>query len=91
MRDDTLKAIAGELIRARKKHPQNSQSLKMAENYLAELRETFTAYENGKSSATQIYAVAATVAAMAIRCMEEGSGGSKYRGNTAAPELELTP
>jgi hypothetical protein len=82
MRADTLKQISGELVRARKKHPQNSASLKMAEEFIVTLREAFTDYES--------YAVAATVAAMAIRCMEEGSGGSKYRGNTQAPDFKLT-
>lgn len=92
MRADTLKQISGELIRARKKHPVNSASLKMAEEFLASLREAFTDYESGtRGSASQIYSVAATVAAMAIRCMEEGSGMSKYRGNTQAPEFRLTP
>lgn len=89
MRADTLKQISDELIRARKKHSKNSPSLKMAENYLEALRNDMIEFERGKSSTAAIYAGAATVAAMCIRVMEEGSGGSKYRGNTLAPEFSL--
>lgn len=96
MRDDTLRAIADELIRARKKHPSQGQHLTFLRSYAAELDLALKSNHHAKSanihgvSATQIYALAATVAAMAIRIMEEGSSGYAYGGNAQAPDLELT-
>ena len=92
MRDDTLKAIADELSRARKKHPHKGEHIELLINYAAEM---FTAFDNhaaGKGMAAHVYACAAAVAAMAIRCMEEGDNRFPYSGNRQdAPKFELTP
>lgn len=90
MRDDTLRAVCDELIRARKKHPQPGAHLVYLSGYLCELQNTFDANDAGKASAVQIYALCATVAALAIRCLEEGTSGRRYVGNRAdAPKFEL--
>lgn len=92
MRDDTLKAIADELARARKKHPQTGPHLTFLISYAAELKDAFNNHAHGKGSAAQVYACAATVAAMAIRCLEEGASAFPYSGNRQdAPKFELTP
>jgi hypothetical protein len=95
MRDDTLRMIADELVRARKKHPSKGQHLTFLLSYAAELDLALKSNHHAKSadipgvSASQIYALAATVAAMAIRIMEEGSAGYVYGGNTQAPVFVL--
>ncbi|MDE2020107.1 MAG: hypothetical protein KGJ13_07215 [Patescibacteria group bacterium] len=92
MRDDTLKAIADELARARKKHPQKGKHLDFVFSYAHELDTAFCQNDVGRMTAVQVYALCAAVAAMAIRCMEEGTLGMKYSGNRAdAPKFELTP
>lgn len=90
MRDDTLRAVCDELIRARKKHPQQGAHLIYLSSYLAELQTTFDANDAGKASAVQIYALCAAIAALAIRVLEEGASGRRYAGNRAdAPKFEL--
>ena len=92
MRDDTLKAIAEELIRARKKNSQRGKHRALLLSHADALSQEMFAYNNPDGmhgSASQIYALAATVAAMAIRIMEEGSWDCRYAGNTKPPELTL--
>lgn len=97
MRDDTLRQIAGELMRARKKHPKIGSHLAFLKSYVDELELSLKSNHHATSAnirgvpACQIYALSATVAAMAIRIMEEGSAGFAYAGNTSPPKLELTP
>lgn len=90
MRADTLKQISDELTRARKKHPAPGKHVMLLNSCAADVITEFTEYANDRGSATRIYASSAAVAAMAIRIMEEGSSGSKYRGNTQAPDFKLT-
>lgn len=91
MRDDTLKFVAGELVRARKRYPQKSRNLEALENQVSELRKDFRDHTAKNSTASQIYARCAAVAAMAIRCLEEGTGGQAYMGNIkVAPDFKLT-
>jgi len=94
MRADTLKAIAGELVRARKSHPARGKHLKLMLSYADELTRNMIDHNDpgGKlGSATQIYALAMTVAAMAIRVMEEGDVDYRYKGNVKLPDFELEP
>jgi hypothetical protein len=89
MRDDTLRAICDELIRARKLHPDRANNLRMLRISFEALDTELLGNNIGKMSAVQIYARAAQVAAMAIRILEEGSVGYKYHGNTVAPPFKL--
>jgi hypothetical protein len=91
MRDDTLRAVCDELIRARKAHPSKDGNLPMLRVSVEALHNELTAYNVGKTSAVQIYARAAQLAAMAVRVLEEGSLGFKYAGNSEPPPFELTP
>lgn len=85
MRDDTLKAIAGELVRARKKHPAKDGNLRMLELGAASLRVELGQHTSRRMTASQVYARAAQVAAMAVRLLEEGTAGFSYMGNTSEP------
>lgn len=97
MRDDTLRAICDELIRARKKHPMKDAHLVYLFSYANELKNALNGNTEARVhnrpgiTAVQIYALAATVATMAIRIMEEGALPYAYEGNTAPPAFELTP
>lgn len=92
MRDDTLKAIADELARARKKYPTRGEHARYLQSYANEMVSAFTHHEIGRGSAAQVYACAVAVAAMAIRCIEEGDSQFRYSGNRQdAPKFELTP
>jgi hypothetical protein len=91
MRDDTLRVVCDELIRARKAHPKNDGNLPMLRVSVEALHNELVAYNVGKTSACQIYARAAQLAAMAVRVLEEGSLGFKYAGNTEPPPFELKP
>lgn len=81
MRDDTLKAISDELIRARKKHPDNAGNVAMLETCIQSLRMEMRMHHAGRMSAQQVFARAAQIAAMAIRVLEEGTYGFKYSGS----------
>lgn len=89
MRDDTLKAIAGELARARKKHPAKRGNLFLLVTATASLEHELDENTAGKIAASQIYARAAQVAALAIRVLEEGAAEHRYAGNVTAPEFKL--
>jgi len=89
MRDDTLKAIAEELIRARQKHPHRSDHVRLLKSYVEEMELAFASNDAERGTAMQIYADAVTIAAMAIRILEEGSSGHRYSGNTTAPAFRL--
>ena len=91
MRDDTLKAIAEELVRARKKHPNNIRNLDLLIGTSRSLAEELNSNNLGRMTAVQVYARAAQVAAMAIRILEEGSAGFKYAGNSGPPAFGLEP
>jgi hypothetical protein len=91
MRDDTLRAVCDELIRARKTHPNKDGNLPLLRISVEALHNELVAYNVGKTSACQIYARAAQLAAMAVRVLEEGSLGFKYAGNTEAPPFKLEP
>jgi hypothetical protein len=91
MRDDTLRAVCDELIRARKAHPSKLNNLHIFQKCAVSLHEELVFNQLGKISAVQIYARAAQVAAMAIRILEEGAENFAYAGNTAAPPFKLTP
>lgn len=91
MRADTLKAISEELIRARQKHIKRDGNLNMLLLSVSTFQHEIGQYEDGKMSASQIYARCAMIAAMAIRYLEEGSYQSRYAGNTQAPEFRLEP
>jgi hypothetical protein len=91
LRDDTLRAICDELIRARKAHPSKDGNLPMLRLSVEALHNELTAFNVGKTSACQIYARAAQLAAMAVRVLEEGSLGFKYAGNVEAPPFKLEP
>lgn len=96
MRADTLKQISGELCRARKKHPARGAHLALLKSYANELEDAVFDHHRGVQmqarsiSASQIYALAATVAALAVRIMEEGVWGFSYQGNVQAPDFKLT-
>ena len=93
MRDDTIKQISGELIRARTKHKSRDGNLQMLLFAVSALQQEISGYDADvtKCSASQIWARGGMIAAMAIRIMEEGSYQSKYQGNNHAPDFELTP
>jgi hypothetical protein len=86
MRSYTAKAVAEELIRARQKHPTRGAHTVLCQNYLRELVKAIEDNHCGKQSASQIFACAMAVAAMAIRIAEEGTFGFKY-----ADKFELEP
>lgn len=95
MREYTLKQIADELVRARKKHPDPGRHFQLLESYTFELNMAARAFllsRNG--SAAQVFASACAVAAMAIRIAEEGSipfvTYPKASGNPVQPEFSLT-
>lgn len=81
MQDYTLKMIAASLVTARKKHPKVGDHLRLLESYVAELRHAFEQHHSGKGPAHQIQSVGYEVAAMLIRCIEEGTKGARYRGS----------
>lgn len=89
MRDDTLKVIADELMRARKKHPAKEGNVALLGICVNSLIEELTANDQGRIAATQVYARAAQVAALAVRVLEEGGGNYRYAGNTLAPAFKL--
>lgn len=93
MRAETLKQISGELVRARQKHPQRGAHLYLIDNYTRDLRDALETHARGKGRSTaQIFASAATVAAMAIRIMEEGTEGFPYAdGQHPGSAFKLEP
>jgi hypothetical protein len=91
MRDDTLRKICDELIRARKAHPSKDGNLPMLRLSVEALHNELVAFNVGKTSACQIYARAAQLAAMSVRVLEEGSLGFKYAGNVEPPAFKLEP
>lgn len=96
MRDDTMRAICDELIRAREKHPAKGNALRLLHSYSRELEQALDANTEAKRKgavgppATFIYALAATCAALVVRIMEEGSTGHAYAGNSSPPDFQLT-
>lgn len=91
MRDDTLRAISDELIRARKKFPDRKKNLILIDHFAEQLSHAFTNHQLGIGQACTIYMTAVTLAAMAIRVLEEGADHFEYSGNTAAPPFKLEP
>jgi hypothetical protein len=89
MRDDTLRAISDELIRARKKYPRRGLHMKLLASYATELNNAIVQHHCERGAAVQVYACAVSVAAMAIRLLEEGDLNYRYTGNTQAPEFKL--
>lgn len=81
MRKATFDQISAELLRARAKHPRQGDFLKLIDSYLDELTNALADHHRPNTkvrSTAQIFASAATVAAMAIRIMEEGTEGYRY-------------
>jgi hypothetical protein len=91
MLDSTLKEISSELIRARKKHPHQGGNITMVQISARALVEELGWHRDKKMTASQVYARAAQLAAMAIRVLEEGSAGYPYTGTTSAPAFKLEP
>lgn len=94
MREHTLKQIADELVRARKKYPQPGEHVQFLRSYTNELVATQSAHLGGRANMAQVFALACTVAAMAIRIAEEGGQPfvtyPKASGNPVQPEFSLT-
>lgn len=87
----TLRDISNEVLRARKKYPENTRNLESLEYHVVLLRQAFSDHNLGKMTAVQIYALGIVCAGLAIRCVEEGTGGSRYGNRDGEFKLEPTP
>ena len=85
MRPGTLRAICNELMRARKKYPDNKNLCSSLEVFHLRLRNAMVKHRYGNADATaaDIYEKAIIVVALAIRVLEEGDAEFPYRSEQA--------
>lgn len=75
---DFLLAVAVEVNRARKKYPQNRHMLTAMHEEVGEVAKAFLEHEFGNGLPGEIKLECVQVAAMALRCTNEGDSSFKY-------------
>lgn len=79
MKSKTIKDIRAEIMRARKKFPENEHQLAALTEEVGELAQALIDNSMGTLTPNRVYWEAIQVAAMAIRVAEEGDRSFPYR------------
>lgn len=81
----TLNSIKRELVRARRDYPSKDGNLRTLEHFVPQLHMALKAHDDGQMMAVHVYAIAITIAVMAIRVAEEGASNFKYASYVPSP------